>query len=376
VARILSVLPHAGGNVAPTVEILRALTGRGHDAVVLGHNQLASAADAAGLAFRPLEHARPWSPTVQNPTMMSLLAYLPMASDRGVGRDVALAAADAPPDIVLVDCMLPGALRAARATGAPVALVMHAPLGYWNGQWAPTAPMGIWLRARGALPTHRDSLPDVGILTTMPEIDPVPPDSRFPRERIVQTGPAIGRASETTAGPDAPILISLSTISYPGQQQVLQRLVDAVGRLGIPAIVTTGPSLDPADIVASANVDVRRFVPHEQLLPTVRLVVGHGGHGTTMRALAHGVPVLVVPMSSVADHAMVADAVVAAGAGGRVSKRASADELARAIAQILDDDGVRENAARLGATLRGRDAAAAAADLIEATIRGDRAPVS
>ena len=228
-------------------------------------------------------------------------------------------------------------------------------------------------RARSASDAPR-LLPDVGILTTMPEIDPVPPDSRFLRERIVQTGPAIGRASETTAGPDAPILVSLSTISYPGQQNVLQRLVDAVGRLGIPAIVTTGPSLDPADIVAAANVDVRRFVPHEQLLPTVRLVVGHGGHGTTMRALAHGVPVLVVPMSSVADHAMVADAIVAAGAGGRVSKRASADELARAIAQILDDDGVRENAARLGATLRGRDAAAAAADLIEATIRGDRAP--
>ena len=89
----------------------------------------------------------------------------------------------------------------------------------------------------------------------------------------------------------------MSTISYPGQRELLQRLVHAIGALDLPAIVTTGPSIDPQLIDAPPNVSVRRFVPHDDILPSARLVVGHGGHGTTMRALAHGVPVLVVPIS-------------------------------------------------------------------------------
>lgn len=368
-ARVFSVLPHAGGNVAPTIEILRELAARDHDVVVLGHTQLAGVAETAGLSFRPLAHARPWSPTAERPGIRSMLGYLPMASDRGTGRDVAAAAAEGRPDVVLVDCMLPGALRSAHATGAPVVMILHTVLGYWDAQWAPTAPMGAWLRATGTLPTRRDLMPHRAILTTMPELDPLPARSRIPRDRIVQTGPAVGRASEPHAAADAPILISLSTISYPGQEAVLQGLVDAVGELGLRAIVTTGPSLDPADLVAPDGVEVHRFLPHDELLPAVRLVIGHGGHGTTMRALAHGVPVLVVPMSSVADHDLVAGAVVAAGAGARVSKHASASQLRDVIAATLADRGVRESAGRIGVTLRARDAASAAADAVEETIR-------
>jgi len=33
-------------------------------------------------------------------------------------------------------------------------------------------------------------------------------------------------------------------------------------------------------------------------MPEVSLVVGHGGHGTTMQALAHDLPVLLMPMCS------------------------------------------------------------------------------
>ena len=106
-------------------------------------------------------------------------------------------------------------------------------------------------------------------------------------------------------------------------------------------------------------------MPHEELLPTVDLVIGHGGHGTTMRALSHGVPVLVVPMSSLADHHLVADAVVAAGAGAQVAKAAETDELQRVIAGALADASLVDGAGRIAALLGARSAAGAAVDAME-----------
>jgi UDP:flavonoid glycosyltransferase YjiC (YdhE family) len=369
--RILSVLPHAGGNVAPTLEILRELAQRGGEVTVLGHRQLASAVEGAGLAFRAFRHARRWSATVERPGWRSMIGWLPLASDRGAGRDVAEAAGELHPELIVVDCMLPGSLRAARATGAAVAMVMHTMIGYWESQWSPRTPLGLWLRLTGTLPSGRAFLPDLALLATMPEFDPLPERTRIPRELIAQTGPAVGRphAVKAARGQEQPtVLISLSTISYPGQGELLRRLVDAVAGLPLRAIVTTGPALDPARIIAPPNVEVRRFVPHEELLPNVDLVIGHGGHGTTMRALSHGVPVLVVPMTSLADHDLVADAVVAVGAGAQVPKTAGSDELQRVIAAALADAALVDGAGRIAALLAGRSAAGAAVDALESLL--------
>ena len=336
--------------------------------VVLGHGQLAPTVEAAGLPFRDFRHARPWSATVERPGWRSMIGWLPLASDRGVGRDIAQVARELRPELILVDCMLPGGLRAARATGATVVMVMHTVIGYWEAQWSTRSPLGLWLRLTGTLPSRRALLPDLALLATMPELDPLPDRTRIPRGRIVQTGPAVGRplAMKAYRGQERPtVLISLSTISYPRQGELLRRLVDAVGGLPVRAIVTTGSALDPERIAAPPNVEVRRFVPHAELLPTVDLVIGHGGHGTTMRALAHGVPVLVVPMSSLADHHLVADAIVAAGAGAQVPQTAESDELQRAIAGALADASLVDGARRIATLLAGRSAAGAAVDALE-----------
>ena len=58
---------------------------------------------------------------------------------------------------------------------------------------------------------------------------------------------------------------------------------------------------------------VRRFVPQAELLPHCTAVVTHGGSGSMLGALAHGLPLLVVPQG--ADQFSNADRVVAAGAG-------------------------------------------------------------
>ena len=85
----------------------------------------------------------------------------------------------------------------------------------------------------------------------------------------------------------------------------LQRILDATAGLEARVVVTTGPAIDPASLRSAANHEVHRYVPHEELMPQVSLVVGHGGHATTMRALAHDLPLVVVPMHPLLDQPMV-----------------------------------------------------------------------
>ena len=76
-------------------------------------------------------------------------------------------------------------------------------------------------------------------------------------------------------------------------------------------LLTTGADLDLGPI--SANVTVERWVPQREALADAALVVCHGGSGTTLGALAAGLPLVLLPMFS--DQFPNADAVAAAGAG-------------------------------------------------------------
>ena len=250
-------------------------------------------------------------------------------------------------------------------------MVLHTLIGYWEQQWSVGSTLGQWLRLTGNLPGGIRNSPDLAVLTTMPEMDPVPPRTRIPRERIAQTGPAMApiAADGSAADGDQPsVLISLSTISYPGQRELLGKL-DRRGR-GTPR----AGHRHNRPVSGSGGPPSRRecrgaaFVPHDEILPRVRMVVGHGGHGTTMRALAHGIPVLVTPMSSLADHHLVAKAVEAAGVGSSMDKRASVAELRDAILRMLHDQSMRATARDWGGRLRKRSGNSAAADAMAALL--------
>lgn len=106
------------------------------------------------------------------------------------------------------------------------------------------------------------------------------------------------------------------------------------------------------------------FVPHAAVLPSARVVVTHGGHGTVMKALAHGVPLVCLPFGR--DQADVARRAVEAGAGLRLSRRSSPDRLRAAVAQVLVETRFR----RAAATLAEAIAAEAAGDPAVAELEG------
>jgi UDP:flavonoid glycosyltransferase YjiC (YdhE family) len=126
-----------------------------------------------------------------------------------------------------------------------------------------------------------------------------------------------------------------------------------------------GPSIGVENLSPPPNVEVRGFVPHAELLPTVSMVVGHGGHATTMLALAHDLPVLVLPMHPMLDQKMVGQSLVDAGAGRLVPKAAKPSVIAAAVGELIGDGPHRAAAARLGAAIRRSSGARAGAELIE-----------
>ncbi len=363
-ARILIVTWDGGGNVPPALGIAGELRRRGHDVRALGHGQQRAAFTAAGIPFAAYAHARPWSSAAAVDGVRSVAGFLALFTDRGPGRDLVDEVTRRPVDLVLADCMSLAALRAAQRAGLPTAVLVHTFHRYLTHGWA-RGPIGAVAALRGLRPSRLWNAAGVVLVASDPGLDPgadARPDVRY-------TGP-VQAAPRSTAFPSEPaVLVSLSTIYYQGQAEALQRILDRIADLPLRAVVTTGGVPDPAALRVPPNVELHRHLPHEDVMPAVSLVVGHGGHATTMRALAHDRPLLVIPMHPLLDQPMIGKAVAAAGAGRTLPRSASAARIREAVLSLVADGPHRAAAAAAGARLRARDGAATAADELERLIR-------
>ena len=67
-------------------------------------------------------------------------------------------------------------------------------------------------------------------------------------------------------------------------------LLDALAEVDCNVVATIGRDLDPDALEpVPANAIVERYVPQAELLPHCAVAVAHGGSGSTLGALAHGV---------------------------------------------------------------------------------------
>ena len=102
---------------------------------------------------------------------------------------------------------------------------------------------------------------------------------------------------------------------------------------GLPVLMTIGR--DPADLgPVPPGVHVERWVPQEQVMPRALAMVSHGGSGSTLVALAAGVPQAFVPLF--VDGPANAARVQELGAG-----RIAGDDLRAALETVMRDDYVR-----------------------------------
>ncbi|WP_285648255.1 nucleotide disphospho-sugar-binding domain-containing protein [Actinomycetospora sp. NBRC 106375] len=364
-ARVLAVTWDGGGNVPPLLGVATQLVRRGHEVRVLGHAGQRDDVEAAGLAFVAYRHARPWAATDPLSGPRHALAYVALFSDRGPGRDVAAEVGDV--DLVLADAMSLAALQAAQRAGVPTVVLVHLFRRYLTAVWA-RGPMGLAAAVRGMRPTRLWDAARRVLVASDPVLDPGAPGSLSGNVRYVgPVGPPVRPAAVRS---EPLVLVSLSTIFYPGQEDLLARLLEALAPLPLRVVVTTGPAVDPDALDAPSNAEIVRYRPHGELMPQASLVVSHGGHSTAMLALAHDLPVLVLPLHPQLDHPLVGAAIADAGAGRVLPAASDPPAIRDAVRELVADGPHRGAAAAIGARLRARDGAAVAADEIEIVLRG------
>jgi MGT family glycosyltransferase len=168
------------------------------------------------------------------------------------------------------------------------------------------------------------------------------------------------------------VLISLST-TIEGQREALPPIFEAMTRLSVRGVLTLGGVLPSDEIRAPSNIDVLDYVPHASVLPQVSAVVCHGGLGTVMSALAHGVPLVCIPQGR--EQPLNAERVQACGAGVMVPRDASASTIAEALRVVIEDPAYRVAAGRVAARIGEAGAGADASLLVEELLQQDRVPV-
>ena len=125
---------------------------------------------------------------------------------------------------------------------------------------------------------------------------------------------------------------------------VFRVLLEGLADVDCNVVATVGRNRDPAELEPlPANARVERYIPQSLLLPHASVVVSHGGSGSTLAALAHGLPMLLVPRG--ADQFDNAERCVALGA----AKRLLPDELTpaavrSAVESLLAEASYRQRA--------------------------------
>jgi MGT family glycosyltransferase len=141
--------------------------------------------------------------------------------------------------------------------------------------------------------------------------------------------------------------VTLGTVFPLESGDLLARLLAGLAALPVDVVATTGRDVDPAELGPQPpNVRLARWLPQADVLPTVDLVVHHGGSGTLAAAAAHGIPQVVIAMG--ADQLLNARRVTDLGIGRALHPvTVTPAEAADTVAAVLADPGAAAAAARL-----------------------------
>jgi UDP:flavonoid glycosyltransferase YjiC (YdhE family) len=354
--RVLVVCIPQTGHLTPLLPLASALAEQGDEVVVASGPDVADTVTTAGLRFA----AAGSGPAQWFPALSKRI--------RGVPGDGLPAARILPyfiprlfGEIAATD-MIDGVLDAARALDAH--LVVYDPVAF-AGQLA-AAVLGV--------PAVRH---EIGAAFTSDVAD-LAADALSPlwrtfglnvregrRETVIAIWPPILQQPEpgaltmrptplptATMQPCRPPLIYLTLGTFSNANlTVFRTVLDALAAEPVVLIATVGLDNDPDALRPwPANARVERFIPQGELLPRCSALVNHGGSGTVLGALAHGLPQLVLPQS--ADNFINAEMIEQSGLGKRLlPEEITPDAIARAVADVLADPAPARRAAVEVATM-------------------------
>ncbi len=405
-SRVLIYTSPAKGHLTPVKTAAIELAGRGHTVHVrtlVGEVEGVRAVGLEASAIDPRIEDRELDDWKATTTMAALKRSMQTFADRAPYEveDLRSAISAFSPDSLVIDTNTWGAQAAAEASALPWATFQpyFTPL-----PAAGVPPFGPGLpRMKGSLGLLRDGLlgkaivgrlaslmlPPVNDVRSSLGLQPVEtfgealtraplalyftvPEMDYPRDEWPPSYRFVGPGAAKDAQPpqwldevERPIVLVTCSTERQGDRALIQTALEALPAAGYFVIATTG-SHDPADFHGSADGTVlKRFLSHGSVLPRTAVVVCHGGMGITQRALASGVPVVVVPFGR--DQLEVARRVEHAGVGVRLPrKRLNPETLTAAVRQA---SALGEDAARMAEHISEAGGGRAAADAVEALMK-------
>lgn len=356
---VLFIGADAGGNVPPVTAVARELVARGHRVAFAGmllrHTEVEPV---------PLPALVGHQPGLATNGMAQMTDMARMGMSRTIARQVRQAIAQRHPDVVAIDGIMIASIREATRIGVPTAVLFHSFGALWGGRMS-RGPASAMLGPFGLSPTTVWGSAGARLLLTDRDLDPLTDEENTIGFEWTGTTERGAPAAPRSAGQRPLVLVSLSSVWQRKQDAVYGRVISALGGMPVRAIVTRSAPQTPLHVEIPPNVEVRGRSSHPEILPHASLVIGHGGHSTTLAALAHGVPLLVLPMNKASDQPLIGRIVESQGAGRMLPRSALAPELRSAISGLLADARIAASAARIGERLRAERGGAAAADRIE-----------
>ncbi|MFJ8085532.1 macrolide family glycosyltransferase [Streptomyces sp. NPDC096205] len=365
----------AYSHIGPLLGTVAELVRRGVHVSYATTEQFAPLVESVGATPVPVRSSLPADPA-DWPTDVRRLPLLYLDDARTALPQLTAAFAGNRPDLVLTeDPAGAGSVLAAR-WGIPSMQVwtyLAAPR-HWSlapsgtPEANPAAPeflsrLGEFLVAEGIRATAREHLTTAlsGGLVLIPRSFQPDGDSFGEEYAFVGPTPAPEPADWTPPDTDTPVaLVSLGSIDHT-HPEFFATVAEAFTDLPWHVVMATGDcrGLPPLP----ANVEARSWVPNRAVLRHAALAIHHGGMATTMEALQHGVPSVVVPR--LPEQAGTARRVRELGLGMAIPFRSVAPEALRTAAlRLHTHDGVRRRVAAMREEIRRAGGARAAADAV------------
>ncbi len=381
------------GHAFPMLALGEALVARGHRVTYETWTRWREPVEAAGMRFVAAPEY-PVFPTRERPLKPYEAVVLATAETREAMREAA-------PDVVVHDILTLAPAMAGELECVPVAtLIPHVhPAGapgappYAFGARLPRTPVGRagWrllerpvqaglrrgraelndCRRRLGLPPvdrlHGGLSPELCLVATLPALE-------YPRPWPAGThvvGPLMWEPPYHDVAPPAGeqplVLVAPSTAQDP-EHDLLRTAVLGLADEPVRVLAATNRKPLRRAVPVPANTRLVDWVSYSRSMPGADLVITHAGHGTVMRALSSGTPVLAVPHSG--DMAENAARVDWAGAGVRLPWRLLSPVTLRvAVRRALSEPRYARRAREIAAWCDRHDGPSRAAELVEQLAR-------
>lgn len=409
-----------GGNVSPMIAIAARLVRRGHLVRLMSDQCNRAEAERVGIEFIPwvtapsrvdkmpaTDFIRDWDAATPDVGFVWVRDRLMCGPALRYANDVVAAIQSRAPDLIVSNELLMGPGIAAQSTGRPFVL-LGANVSLYPVPGVP--PIGP-----GLLPAETEAdreqhaaiaaairtllnggLPALNAARAALRLDPIvdvmeqleaseryllatsrafdfPSDApsswvRYVGPELADPGWAQSWQSPWLETDERPLILVAFSSTYQNHLAVLERIAAALGNLPVRAVFTMGPGLAGLGFHAPPNVTVCESAPHGQLMRDAQLVITHGGHGTVVRALVAGVPLLCIPLGR--DQGDNTVRVTTRNAGIGLSPAASVEEVRSAVIELLENARYRIAARHLGAAIAADAARSTAVDELEALVHG------